>query len=139
MKTNRKLLSVLSTLLILCLLLISLPLNVSAATQSINATEVTIYALDEETQKVVSIPKEYPQSFTFKVTGASNVTCYGSGGSRLDIDGTTVKPYITTYYWYGMIGYSAPIDGKTPSEITKQIAFGKQSAVVKADGKIYTE
>ena len=110
MKTNRKLLSVLSTLFVLCLLLTSLSISVSAAELKINATEVTIYALDGETQKVISIPEEYPQFFTFNVSGASNVTCYGSSGSRLDIEGTTVKPYITTYYWYGMIGYSTPIE-----------------------------
>ena len=137
MKTNRKLLSVLSTLFVLCLLLTSLPISASAAELKINATEVTIYALDEETQKVISIPEEYPQSFTFSVSGASNVTCYGSSGSKIDIKGTTVKPYITTYYWYGMIGYSAPIEGKTPSRITNEVDFGKYSAVVKADGKTW--
>ena len=137
MKTNRKLLSVLSTLFVLCLLLTSIPISVSAAELKINATEVTIYALDEETQKVISISEEYPQFFIFNVSGASNVTCYGSNGSKLDIEGTTVKPYITTYYWYGMIGYSTPIEGKTPSRITNEVNFGKHSAVVKADGKTY--
>ena len=110
MKTNRKLLSVLSTLFVLCLLLTSLPISVSAAELKINATEVTIYALDGETQKVISIPEEYPQSFTFNVSGASNVTCYSDNGSLLDIEGTTVKPRVITFYWYGMFGHSAPIE-----------------------------
>ena len=44
MKTNRKLLSVLSTLFVLCLLLTSIPISVSAAEPKINATEVTILA-----------------------------------------------------------------------------------------------
>ena len=96
MKTNCKLLSVLSTLFGLGLLLTSLPISASAAELKINATEVTIYALDEETQKVISIPEEYPQSFTFSVSGTSNVTCYGRSGSRIDNKGTTVKPYLTT-------------------------------------------
>lgn len=132
----KKLLSAVSVLTVLCLILAAVPFSASAAEQKINATEVTIYAVDSVYQDALTIPDDCPQSFTFTVSGAESVSCYSY--SNLTVTGTTVSPYEDTWYWYSDgYGYSRPQEGKTLVGITRKVSYGKKSATVVADGVSY--
>ena len=89
-----KIITTITTLSILLATLFALPLPASAAEQKINATEVTLYTVSEKYKDKVSIPDNYPQSFTFKVEGAKDVTIKPTvvTHNSLDISGATVKP-----------------------------------------------
>lgn len=137
MKNYKPIRAAIAVLCAVCLLLGAVPLTASAAEQPLNATDVTIYALDEAAQAAISIPGDYPQSFTFAVDGASEVSCRASFGSDLEVEGTTVSPQKAQIYWYGGWGYYSPIQGKTPDCITNTIAYGDQRVEIVADGKTY--
>ena len=97
MAGKKTILSVTAAVSVLCLLFAALPVTASAAEQTINATEVTLYALSDTDAAALSIPDEYPQAFTFAVEGASDVAV---SSWYLDCSGATVRPRIDTRYWY---------------------------------------
>jgi len=137
MKQYKRLCAAAAVLCAVCLLFGAVPFAAAAAEQPLNATEVTIYALNDAEREVISIPEDYPQSFTFVVEGASDVHCYAVGGSDLEVEGATVSPKVVNIYWYGGWGYYSPIVGETPDRITSSISFGNQTVAVDADGKTY--
>ena len=135
MAGKKTILSVTAAVSVLCLLFAALPFTASAAEQTINATEVTLYALSDTDAAALSIPDEYPQAFTFAVEGASDVTV---SSWYLDCSGATVRPRIDTRYWYtdGWI-YTEPHEEKTLYRVTHDPRFGTFGATVTADGRSY--
>lgn len=134
-----KIITTITTLSILLATLFALPLPASAAEQKINATEVTLYTVSEKYKDKVSIPDNYPQSFTFKVEGAKDVTIKPTvvTHNSLDISGATVKPLKRTLYYYNGSPVSTPIDGVEPDKITRSTVCGEFHATVIADGISY--
>lgn len=100
---------------------------------SINATEVTIYALDEWAEEYISIPSDYDTSFQLSVSGAENVS-YSSWTVNVSSDGL-ITPKIYTFYWYGNYGTTYNDPDQTPTKITHEVNFGTYSVSVYADGK----
>lgn len=105
---------------------------------SINATEVTIYAIDEWAEEYISIPSEYDTSFQLSVSGAEKVTYKlpGLPGADISSDGL-ITPKVTTFYWYGNYGVSEPEPDKTPVRITKNVSFGETEIIVCADDETF--
>ena len=137
MKPYKHICAVTAVLCAVCLLFGAVPFAASAAEQPLNATEVTLYALNEAERAAISIPDDCPQSFTFAVEGASEVHCYAVGGSDLEVEGATVSPKIVNVYWYGGWGYYSPLQGQTPDSITAKYSIGDQTVAVVADGNTY--
>ena len=137
MKPYKHICAVTAVLCAVCLLFGAVPFAASAAEQPLNATEVTLYALNEAERAAISIPDDCPQSFTFAVEGASEVHCYAVGGSDLEVEGATVSPKIVNVYWYGGWGYYSPLQGQTPDSITSKYSIGDQTVAVVADGNTY--
>ena len=135
MAGKKTILSVTAAVSVLCLLFAALPFTASAAEQTINATEVTLYALSDTDAAALSIPDEYPQAFTFAVEGESDVAV---SSWYLDCSGATVRPRIDTRYWYtdGWI-YTEPHEEKTLYRVTHDPRFGTFGATVTADGRSY--
>ena len=111
-------------------------ITADAASVSVNATDVTIYGLSQSYEEFISIPDSVPQSFQIEVTGASDATYKVTSGSSVTVSDTgVITPYVQTYYWYGNIGYSSPISGQTPTQITQSVSFGDSVVRVTAGGE----
>lgn len=113
-------------------------LTASAAGVTINATDVTIYALNESYADTISIPGNLPQSFQLAVNGASNVSYSVSSGTVNCSDTGLITPFVQTWYWYGGMGTTAaPGEGQTPTSIEHRVKFGTFTVYVNADGVRY--
>lgn len=111
---------------------------------SINATEVTIYAIDEWAEEYISIPSEYPTSFQLSVSGAEEVEYYSYQDKYEGInvsDSGLITPYIRTLYWYltddSFYGVTEPEPDKTPLMIDKDVFFGEYTVEVYADDETF--
>ena len=99
---------------VLALLLSLTALPAFAAEPAVNASEVTLYALDSwASDGYLTIPAAYPESFQIQVSNAQHVTYRRISGSSADVsaDGV-ITPHCNTYYWVGNVGSTAmPADG----------------------------
>lgn len=93
---------------VICILaLFPLPVGtVKAAGLSVNAQEVSLYALDDGYSEQISIPAGYDQSFQLQISGASQTPSFfiKEGNSvKVSAEGL-ITPATTTWYWNGNIG-----------------------------------
>ena len=114
----------------------------AAGTVSVNASSVTIYAMDDWAEQYISIPQAYPAKYQLRVTGAGSVTYQSSGKSIKVSSSGLIEPDYQTYYWYNIGGYSygfsSPDPNRTPDKISKCAEYGKGTVTVKADGQTFT-
>ncbi len=108
---------------------------------SINSTSVELYAMDDWANEYISIPSTYQTRFQLKVTGASNVT-YSSNSQYVTVsDKGLIETKYALTYWYNQggwsVGYSYPLEGQTPSSITKNINFKPATITVTADNRTF--
>ncbi len=113
----------------------------AASAVTVNAANVTLYGMNDWADEFISIPSNYAQSFQLKVTGASKVTYSASNNYVTVSSNGLIQPHYTTTYWYPngswSVGYSYPLEGKTPSHIDKRLTFGTTKITICADGQYY--
>lgn len=102
---------------------------------SINATEVTIYEIEDWAKKYISIPSSFNRSFQLIVSGAKNISYYVDEFDDVNISSSgLITPKIETYYWYGNYGTTFEDPDKTPTKITRHVEYGESTIIVYADG-----
>ncbi|GEM_PF-230300 len=105
-----------------------------AANVTINATEIELYTLSDTYKEAISIPSGLNETFQLAVKNASSVKYSVKSGRTATVSANgLVEPRVTTYYWYGNIGYSMPLSGKEPTRVTKSYDYGESVISVKAD------
>ncbi|MBQ3330113.1 MAG: leucine-rich repeat protein [Ruminococcus sp.] len=109
----------------------------AGAAVTLNADEITLYAMDGYAEEYISIPDDYPQSFQLVVSGAKQVHYSCVGYSAQVSDTGLITPKIDTWYWYDNIGYSYQIEGREPSDVTRQIKTGDSTVYIYADNQRY--
>ncbi len=80
--------------------------TVKAASLSVNAQEVSLYALDDGYSEQISIPAGCDQSFLLQVSGASQTPSFFiKEGNSVEVSAEgLITPAATTWYWNGNIG-----------------------------------
>ena len=119
----------------------SIVVGAAAADVSINSTSVELYAMDDWANEYISIPSTYQTRFQLKVTGASDVT-YSSNSQYVTVsDKGLIETKYALTYWYNQggwsVGYGYPLEGQTPSRITKNINFNPATITVTADNRTF--
>ena len=119
----------------------SIVVGAAAADVSINSTSVELYAMDDWANEYISIPSTYQTRFQLKVTGASDVT-YSSNSQYVTVsDKGLIETKYALTYWYNQggwsVGYGYPLEGQTPSRITKNINFSPATITVTADNRTF--
>lgn len=113
---------------IICILSL-LPLSFSraeAAGLSVNAEEISLYALDDGYSEKISIPSGYAQDFKLQVSGAGQpVSFFVAEGDSVEVseDGL-ITPATTIWYWNGNIG-STVSSGAEGERVVVEHNFGK--------------
>lgn len=107
---------------------------------SVNATDVTLYGLDDSYAEAITIPSGVNQKFQLSVSGAKSVSYAVTSGASVTVSDTgLIETQYTTWYHYD--GYATtwpPSDGQTVNKITKELKTGDSTVTVTADGKTYT-
>ena len=105
------------------------------AAVSINATEVTIYGMDDWAEEFLTIPSG-KTSFQIKVTGASSVSYRVYSGDSATVSSTgLIEPKYTTWYWQG--NWASTAYNENATSVTKNLNTGDSVIRVTADGKTY--
>lgn len=113
-------------------------ITAEAASVAVDATDVTLYTMDSWAEPYLTLPSGAKTSYQLQVTGASQVTYKVISGDSVTVSSTgLITPAADTWYWYGNIGYSTPIDGKTPDSVTSSCHYGKSVVQVSAGGSIF--
>lgn len=110
----------------------------AADTPHLNKTNVTLYGFDIAYENVLQLPSDFYKEFKFEVVGTNSTPVWrvDSGSYYISInDEGVVTPNYTTYYWYGNIGYSQPIAGQEPTDVTKSLRVGTGRISATVDGK----
>lgn len=111
--------------------------TVVSAAPSVNSTNVSVFFLADWEKEYLTLPAECKESFQLKVSGASNVS-YRASGSGINVSSSgLITPNVTTYYWYGNVGYSYKLEGSEPDDITHSIKAGTYSVTVTADAAVF--
>lgn len=91
---------------------------------AVDSNAVELYILEDAYTSHISVPQGFLQSYQI-VDGASATYKIVSGESA-QVDKTgVVTPNVTTYYWYGNVGYSRPQEGKEPTRVTRSYTLGE--------------
>lgn len=113
--------------------------SVSLSAITINDTSVDLFTIESWAEEYISIPDNLKQSFQIKVTGAKSVSYTIISGSSVTVsDKGLIEPVYETWYWYGNIGYSYPLEGQTPTRVEKSPVCGVSKIKVTADSKTFT-
>lgn len=113
-------------------------LTAEAASVSVDATDVTLYAMDSWADSYLTIPSGTKTSHQLQVTGASQAIYKVISGDSVTVSSNgLITPAADTWYWYGNIGYSSPIDGQTPDRVTSSCNYGKSVVQVSAGGNTF--
>ncbi|MCM1295252.1 MAG: leucine-rich repeat protein [Muribaculaceae bacterium] len=111
----------------------------AASTVTINATNVTLYGLDDWAKEYISIPSNLNTTYQLSVSGATTASYSVIEGNSVVVSKTgKLEPNVTTWYWYGNVGYSSPVSGQEPTSVTNEIQYGKSVISVTAGGKTFT-
>lgn len=115
-------------------------LKADAATPTVNATDVKLYAMDSWVSKAdpnFKIPSNYKGTFQLKVTGASNVKYSVQSGSSVTVSSTgLITPKQETWYWDGNVGTTYPIEN--PTRVDTSYEYGTSKIKIIADGTTLT-
>lgn len=137
---HRKLAAIFMALVLVCGIVTFEGTNTAFAASSvtINATNVTLYGLDDWAKEYISIPSNLDTSFQLSVSGATTASY-----SVIEGDSVTVSKNgklalnITTWYWYGNMGTTSPRPDETPTKVTNDVQYGKSVVQVTAGGKTF--
>ena len=99
-------------------------LNFKSNAASVNATDITLYAMTSSYNKYISIPQNLPQEFQIVVTGATNVTYKVISGDISVSDTGLVTPKTTTMYYAGGYYTNDPAYSIDDSKAYTKISFG---------------
>ncbi|MBR1416258.1 MAG: fibronectin type III domain-containing protein [Bacilli bacterium] len=104
----------------------------------INASEVTIYALDDNYKEKVSIPSNYKQSFQIKVSDNENKPTYSTDYFKeVEVSDTgLITPSKKT--WYCNSSYCSTSKMQDYTSTRSEYSFGTFNVYVRVDGKTYT-
>lgn len=109
-------------ILLTVLLFVSAVFPVYAVTTDTNTAE--LYVLEDAYTAYISIPQGFLQSY--QISDGANATYRIISGESAKVDKNgLVTPKATTYYWYGNVGYSYPIEGQEPTRITNSYTLGE--------------
>ena len=99
-------------------------LNFKSNAASVNATDITLYAMTSSYNKYISIPQNLPQEFQIVVTGATNVTYKVISGDISVSDTGLVTPKTTIMYYAGGYYTNDPAYSIDDSKAYTKISFG---------------
>lgn len=127
----------LTFLLLVCLCgLLPAGHTMTAEAASVNVTDVTLYAMDSWAEPYLTIPSDAKTSYQLQVTGGFLAASTVISGDSVTVSSTgLITPVADTWYWYGNIGSSFPMDGKTPDRVTSNYNYGASVVQVNAGGK----
>lgn len=98
------------------------------------AEDITLYGLSSSYDGVIAIPADMDTEYQIHANGR-DISYTVTDGNNITVDDRgVVRIKYTTTYWYGNIGYSYPIQDKTPTSVEKSFDAGDATVTVTADG-----
>ena len=98
------------------------------------AQDITLYGLSSSYDGVIAIPADMDTEYQIHANGR-DISYTVTDGNNITVDDRgVVRIKYTTTYWYGNIGYSYPIQDKTPTSVEKSFDAGDATVTVTADG-----
>ena len=121
-------------------------ITASAASFTVNASDVTLYAVPTDMTGDLSLPAGYPTSFQLKVTGASDVTYSASGLKNITVSDTgliSIVPALKYYYVYQpdpryMWVSDSPMEGEEFIKTEEILSFGSATVRVTSGSQTAT-
>ena len=121
-------------------------ITASAAGFTVNATDVSLYAVPTDMTDDLSLPAGYPTSFQLKVTGATDVKYSSSGLKNITVSDTgliTIVPALKYYYVYEadpryMWVSDYPMEGKELIKTEEILSFGTATVRVTSGSQTVT-
>lgn len=111
------------------------------ATSPLNATDITIYALDDGMKMGAlsdGIPSNIAQSFQLLVNGKVATSYKVISGKSVTVDAQgNIKPKYTTWYWNGGIGSTVP-SGAAGETVENSANYGTSIVQATLNGSSYT-
>lgn len=86
------------------------------------ATNIDLYYMDKIYTDYLSIPSSCPTSYKIPVSGMDNPQITSLDPSDVVVEEGVVSLAKETWYFYGNIGYSSPIQGEEPDSISETIS-----------------
>ncbi len=137
---NKKMIAIFLSVIMICSLIIAGPdIDVSAASDiTINATDITLYSLDDWAKEYISIPSNMNSSYQLTVKGTKEVSYRVVEGDSVKVsDSGKVTPNVTTWYWYGNMGTTSKNPDSEPDRTTNDVEYGKSVIRVTAGNKTF--
>lgn len=108
-----------------------------AAQVTVNATSVSLYVLDHDYAKKISIPTSYKKSFQLKVQGATGASYAVTAGDSVTVSASgLVRPATQTWYWLN--GFGSTWSTGNPNEVVEvRYKTGVSTITVKAGGQSF--
>lgn len=102
---------------------------------AVYAKNVDLYYLDSSYSSFISIPSDYPQSYRFPADGMSNPQIRSLDPWDVTVENGVATLAKETWYYYGNVGYSSPIQGKEPDRIKETVSDDGGYVTVSSGGK----
>lgn len=86
------------------------------------ATNIDLYYLDKAYSDMISIPSSYPESCRISVPGMNDPQITSLDPWDVTVEDGVVTLAKETWYFYGNVGYSSPIQGKEPDSVKESVS-----------------
>lgn len=102
---------------------------------AVYAKNVDLYYLSSDYSSFISIPSDYPHSYQFPTNGMSDPQIRSLDPWDVTVENGVATLVKRTWYYYGNVGYSSPIQGKEPDRIKETVSDNGGYVTVSANGK----
>lgn len=99
------------------------------------AKNVDLYYLSSDYSSFISIPSDYPQSYRFPTSGMTNPQIRSLDPWDVTVENGVATLVKRTWYYYGNVGYSSPIQGREPDQIEETVSENGGYVTVSSGGK----
>lgn len=102
---------------------------------AVYAKNVDLYYLSSDYSSFISIPSDYPQSYQLPTNGMSDPQIRSLDPWDVTVENGVATLVKKTWYYYGNVGYSSPIQGREPDRIKETFSDNGGYVTVSAGGK----
>lgn len=102
---------------------------------AVYAKNVDLYYLSSDYSSFISIPSDYPQSYQLPTNGMSDPQIRSLDPWDVTVENGVATLVKRTWYYYGNVGYSSPIQGKEPDRIKETVSDNGGYVTVSSGGK----